>query len=229
MINNKVLYQPWGGLGDNLQYSTLPRRFAELGIDFFISNKNTYRNREIYELVWGLNPYVKGISSENFNSGDITFNIVDTNKSIIYNQEYSHGLEPINEIPEIYYKPNYIDIVKDIILVDWNSISLRHGVPVNLKEYINYVYPNKKIIIPSFNTKLANSVFKADIEYDDIIEIKSIFHYCDLIHSCYHFICTFSGQSVLASSLNKKETTCFMEERFKYNNYQFPNINYQII
>ena len=35
--------QPWGGLGDNLQFTTLPRLFSEKGVDFFVSQHNTYR------------------------------------------------------------------------------------------------------------------------------------------------------------------------------------------
>ena len=34
--------QPWGGLGDNLQFTTLPRLFSEKGVDFFVSQHNTY-------------------------------------------------------------------------------------------------------------------------------------------------------------------------------------------
>ena len=68
-MSKKILYQPWGGLGDNLQYSTLPELYNTLGHEFYISSKNVYRNPEIYKLVWELNPYVKGISDEEYNVG----------------------------------------------------------------------------------------------------------------------------------------------------------------
>ena len=35
----KILAQPWGGLGDNLQFSTLPEKFSEKNIEVFISDK----------------------------------------------------------------------------------------------------------------------------------------------------------------------------------------------
>ena len=30
--------QPWGGLGDNLQFTTLPKLFSEKGVDFLYLN-----------------------------------------------------------------------------------------------------------------------------------------------------------------------------------------------
>ena len=47
----KILYQPWGGLGDNLQFSTLPEMFSKLGYEVYISDKNAYRSVEIFDLV----------------------------------------------------------------------------------------------------------------------------------------------------------------------------------
>ena len=38
-----VISQPWGGLGENLMYSTLPERFAAVGIPSYISRKNALR------------------------------------------------------------------------------------------------------------------------------------------------------------------------------------------
>jgi hypothetical protein len=227
-MDRKILYQPWGGLGDNLQYSTLPKRFAEIGIDFYISDKNVYRNNEIYSLVWGMNPYVKGINSEEYNSGDIDFNRNFSNKNIIYNQESIHGLNPINEIPEIYYNPGYIKDVEDSILIDVNTVTLPPEMSDNIISELREKYPNREIVAPRFKNKLANNLHKKNITPDRFLDIESIFHYCDVIHSSYHFICPFSGQSVLAAALDKKETTCYIPNNFISHLYVFPNINYHI-
>jgi len=229
MIKDKILYQPWGGLGDNLQYSTLPKKYSELGINFYISNINTYRNNEIYDLVWGLNPYVKGISNNPPNIGDIKFEMKYPDKNVIYNQEYNHGLNPTNEIPEVYYRPNLLRELKDTIIIDLNSISIPPVSPIGFNETLKELYPNKNILIPIFNQTISNQLHNKTIIYDDGINIESIFHYCDIINSCSHFICSFSGQSVLASALNKKETTCFLDRSSINSHYIFPNISYQII
>ena len=53
-----IVSQPWGGLGDNLQFSTIPRLCYENGISFGLSLRNQHRNQEIHDLVWKPNPYV---------------------------------------------------------------------------------------------------------------------------------------------------------------------------
>ena len=50
-----------GGLGDSLQFSTLPEEFAkQKGRKTYIVPDAPFRNQEIYDLVWGKNPYVLG-------------------------------------------------------------------------------------------------------------------------------------------------------------------------
>src|SRR3990172_9946292 len=63
-FDRAIIGQPYGGLGDNFQFSTLPEMFARCGIDTYISSQNVCRNPQIYELIWGLNPFVKGVTNE---------------------------------------------------------------------------------------------------------------------------------------------------------------------
>jgi len=58
MSKKIIISQPWGGLGDNLQYSTLPELFSKKGYDVYISNNNKVRNNEIFDLIWKMNPYI---------------------------------------------------------------------------------------------------------------------------------------------------------------------------
>jgi len=225
----KILYQPWGGLGDNLQFSTLPQRFSELGYEVYISDKNAYRNFEIFELVWKLNPFVNGISSEDYNIGETSiYRRIYSDKSIVYNQEACHGIDPKNEIPKIYYKPNFIHEFQDKIFVDLSSVSSFPIKPKYLDLYFKYKHQSPNIIVPNFNGRI-NSHVDINFRYNDKIDIKSIFHFCDLIHSCKFFYCCFSGQSALASALNKTETTVFIKPEWEYKEWRFPNLNYQIV
>ena len=59
MSKNVVFSQPWGGLGDNIQYSNLPRLYSSIGKDFYISRFNFVRSKELEELCWSSNEYVK--------------------------------------------------------------------------------------------------------------------------------------------------------------------------
>ena len=61
-----------GGLGDCLQFSTLPEQFSkQQGRDTYVLDESHFRNKEIYDLVWGCNPYIKGVKSGHWNAGDI--------------------------------------------------------------------------------------------------------------------------------------------------------------
>ena len=61
-----------GGLGDCLQFSTLPEQFSkQQGRNTYVLDESNFRNKEIYDLVWGCNPYIKGVKSGHWNAGDI--------------------------------------------------------------------------------------------------------------------------------------------------------------
>jgi len=119
-----------GGLGDCLQFSTLPEQFSkQQGRDTYVIDESNFRNKEIYDLVWGCNPYIKGVKSGHWNAGDIPeirFTNENGYQSCIKNWEELHGLKPTNEYPKIYYEPKKVEGYEDCILVDLSSISLRH-------------------------------------------------------------------------------------------------------
>ena len=110
--------QPWGGLGDNLQFTTLPRLFSEKGVDFFVSQHNTYRNPEIYQFCWANNPYVKGIVSNVANVGacapDLQKGRTD---NIVSAAEIRHGFLGSGRYPEIYYDAKVLDEQAPTLLV----------------------------------------------------------------------------------------------------------------
>ena len=51
MSKNVVFSQPWGGLGDNIQYSNLPRLYNAIGKNFYISRFNFVRSKEVENFV----------------------------------------------------------------------------------------------------------------------------------------------------------------------------------
>ena len=57
-----VYLKAWhGGLGDALQFSTLPEEFGkQQGRKTYIVADAPFRNEGIYDLVWDKNPYVLG-------------------------------------------------------------------------------------------------------------------------------------------------------------------------
>jgi len=125
-----VILGAWhGGLGDQLQFSTLPEEFyKQQGRETYLMDGATFRNKEIYDLVWGCNPYVKGVKEGERNAGDLPEMDVSECKTgnWISNWELLHGLTPTNIRPKIYYQPKKMEEFYGSILVDLSSITINH-------------------------------------------------------------------------------------------------------
>lgn len=240
-MSDVILSAYHGGLGDNLQFSTLPEEFfKQQGRETYIWSKANFRNPEIYELVWGHNPYVKGIKDGEWNAGD-TPEIGHRNITgdCISNWEALHNLQPTNKYPKIYYRPKKIEQFSDSIIVDLSSISLSYDQNkiIELYDSIKKQY-NKVFYGIEFKNKINNkgSYTTYNVNVDAIIEIENIFVYVDIIYSSYGIISLHSGQSHLASAIkadyNKNlEIFALMDEdsyQYQYNKgiFIFDNVNY---
>jgi len=235
MPNPIIISQSWGGLGDNLQFSTLPELYSNLGHDVYISSSNKVRNQEIYDLVWKLNPFVKGTSDLPPNAGECR-GYVRHDKSCIKNMEICHGLrEGTNLYPKIYYTPKLIPDLSNSLLYDLTSKTkvLNDKMYYDSFTRVFQKYPDlnyKKIVyshIPNRSTPEFNT---------GVYTINSIYDLCDAIYSCKVFLCSFSGQSVLASAIKEDKEFPLLYSLFDgdvYNNpdhfgqmYLFPNTTY---
>jgi hypothetical protein len=221
MSNKKILYVNWGGLGDHLAFSTLPEIFTNLGYEFYISNTSIFRDPKAYDLIWGCNPYVKGMTSEPPNCGH-TENwgvkepvVFQHDLSTHRNVERIYGVDNNNDYPKIYYTPKKIEEVKDYIIVDLNSVTIREYPVDNIKAHL-LQYVGQKILVILTNTYSSlvvddNFFNELNVEF---ITTKDIFHYTDLIYSCKKFICVWSGSAVLSPAIkhhfnNDLEIECF--------------------
>jgi hypothetical protein len=223
-----IISQPWGGLGDNLQYSTLPQLYSERGYDVYISKQNVYRNSEMYDFVWKLNPYIKGESDEEPNAGAcVPLQFVSS--QFITNVEKSHGLEGTRIYPSIYYVPKKIPSLENTLLYDITSISSSYD-----DDYINTRFTNLFNMYPMLTkkkimfTRITNRI--APDFHTEVIEVQSIFDYCDMIYSCSVYGCLFSGNSVLASAIKQESLSpvvhCFHNAISDI--FMFDNITYHI-
>jgi hypothetical protein len=220
-MDKKILYVNWGGIGDHLAFTTLPEIFSNLGYEFYISDKSIFRDPKVYDLIWGSNPYVKGVTSEPANCGHIeNWGVKEPvvfikNLTTYRNIEMLYGVDNGNDYGKIYYKPNKIDDVKDYILLDLNSFTIKEYDNNKLKEYL-LKYKNKKILVVLTDTYpklVVNDEFFNGLNVD-FITTRDIFHYVDLIFSCKKFICLWSGSSILSSIIkhqynNELEIECF--------------------
>jgi hypothetical protein len=225
-----VISQPWGGLGDNLQFTTLPELYSKLGYKVYISNKNAYRNNELYDLIWKLNPFIEGTTDLPENAGASKGLFLTGN--FIKDIEITHGLvNGYRKYPVIYYKPIKIDGLDNYIFYDITSISTHPDDNELISSFksIFCKYPNLKPRKIQF-TNIENR----DIEElnDEPYKINNIYEFCDLLYSCKVFVTTFSGAAVLASTIKQDSNTPEIYSFYHTNTnddpsiYKFDNANY---
>lgn len=234
--------QPWGGLGDNLQFTTLPKLYAEKGIDFYLSSQNAYRNSEIYDFCWKYNPYIKGIVNHPPTVGahmpDLPLGTID---NIISSAEIRHGFPPTNRYAEIYYEPKLIDELKDKAIVDFSAATLFN---VGIEKYyrmdklfgvVSENVPQKDTMLVQFSN-VDFSYLSGGFEYENnVLTVNSIFEYADFIHSCKEYYCLYSGGNIMSAAIKHKynskvKITCFIhatiQEHLERGYFIFDNVNY---
>ena len=229
--NMIIISQPWGGLGDNLQFSTLPQLYSEKGYDVYISSDNAYRNPQIADITWKLNPYIKGITDLPPNAGSCN-GVYWINNEYIKSIEYAHGFrEGLNKYPIIYYTPKKIDALANTVIYDMNATSNEYSDFFILSSFIKifnkYHNCEKKKIIP---TSLA-SVRNTPCFSTENIDVHNLFEYCDIIYSCKALICLHSGTAVLASAVKRDNPTpdihsIHNQEKRDPEGFLFDNVTY---
>jgi|TARA_R100000008_G_C3561565_1_gene156527 hypothetical protein len=239
-----VFLKAWhGGLGDALQFSTLPEEFyKQQGRKTYIVEDAPFRNPEIYDLVWDKNPYVHGKKAGVWNAGDLAEipyqQLCMDGKgtgNMISNWELFHGLKPVNTHPKIYYEPEIHDGFKDVFIVDYTSTTIDYD-QNELKRILEDTkkeYPDKRFLSVDFVKSVSSNSY--DIDYDGYVEVESIFRYCDLIASSYGILTLSSGASHMSSAIKDYspdlKSICVMSKKW-YNYHKerglffFDNVDY---
>ena len=238
-MDDVILSAFHGGLGDNLQFSTLPEEFhKQQGRDTYIWSKASFRNQEIYDLVWGCNPYIKGVKDGTWTAGDTPeIGHKTLISDCIMNWEALHGLEPTNRYPKIYYEPKKIHGFDDTLLVDLSSISITYDSEQILELYdtIKKIHNDMKFFGVEFTNKIKDAtIIEPDV--DNTILIEDIFTYVDLMYSSFGVVSLHSGQNHLASAIknqynNDLKVYCLMDDveyvrQKKKGIFVFDNVTY---
>jgi len=197
----------WGGLGDHLLYSPIPRLAKQkYGYDkVFISNKSSYRNPEVKSLVWELNPYVDGFSNEDADYPK--FAKVSSGSNILDEVAVFYGLHDertkLNE-PEIYYEATNFQELNTANIFEPNTIN-RSGVPdISLVEEY---FKNNNIDITHQMGHLFDSM--PALENVPILAATTLQTFCDIVTSCKHMYCFTTGAATLAAALKKPTTVLY--------------------
>lgn len=220
-MSNVTIYQPWGGLGDNLAHSIIPELCNQKGIKCFLSKHNFCRNSQIHDLIWGCNPYIE---KKTIDSKDLSW--LDRcklyeNKGLNHVQvvQKTYGFDGSNEYPKIYYTPKILPEYLDITFLDLNSISVTYDTNV-LKQKLKVLFDEIKHynVINIVHSKVTNNSYLDNIPVTTL-DLNDLFLYCDIIHSAKNIITLNSGITNLASTVKNQFNSKVNIYTFTYKKY----------
>jgi len=199
-MNSKdfIIRIKYGGLGDHLFWSHLPRIAKTLGgyEKVYISNYSDYRHPDYRKLVWELNPFVDVFCDED---GPYPEVVVPAGMNLLDSIMLARGLDDGNRFhePEIFYRPRVRAELASAQVFDPNYIS-NVGVFSNNK-LISYL---KKTGGVDYQMCVRGKCYGVQ-QGVPILSSSDIFEYCDIIASCKSFLCLTSGGATLASAIRK--------------------------
>jgi len=196
---------PLVGLGDVAVYSTLAKRFHELGYKVYVDKDNAARNDEIMDLFWWRNPFIAGQTDRKPNAGYIRQGLFYelANRypcGSIEAMERAHGLPPPYSIaPWANYEPKgyHVDL-SGHVLMDFSAVSSNiadQGVAEFLRamkgKYRNA--PFVQLLMPKWA-----SLHPPKVQMESI-QVESIYQYLDMLHGARGWIGSEAGGQSLAA------------------------------
>jgi hypothetical protein len=212
---------PLRGLGDHLLYSTLPKRFAELGYTVFVDRDNEARNDEIMKLVWVDNPYVVGESTQKPNAGHVRqglFYELANRYPIgsIEAMERAHGLPPPYSLaPWIAYVPQptpHAAAVRNAVVLDFSSVSSKinePGITAALRAMSNRFRGHQFITLQMpRHVHLHNAGLSGSS-----LQVSSLYEYCDVLGACHAWVGGEAGGQSLAAAVRGEHDVYDLDAR----------------
>lgn len=196
---NYLINPRYGGLGDHLFWSHLPREIKRHDdqAKVYLSSRCSFRSWQTYELVWARNPYIDGLASDDeyeFYKPSFVFDgcHVMTSLSKAFFSAATINTEPA---PEIYYNLEGVYSPSFDVLVDLNYSSYVGGLLTIDMIKIAEMHPQNSVFVnPSKGLAII-------LKEDQIYRPKSLFEYAKAIYNTKHFSCLASGGATLAAAL----------------------------
>ena len=226
----EVLSQPWGGLGDSLLYTNLPRLYSEQQIDVYLSKVNYSRNQDIEDLCWLSNKYLrkskKLIPTIGYKVALLNnFKVENEDFNAIQNANHIHNFEAGDGFPEIFIDKNkYQTSSKHSLVLDLGGNSLfskeAGGAVYNFTSFNNVIseFSNSKTLELTYPNLYSNQLFNSIHTEKKINNIPQLI---DLLTNTDVFVCLNSGSHVLAASLNN--LTGYPKKIISFNSVSDPN------
>lgn len=203
-----VVQIPFGGLGDHLFRSHVPRIAKETGQydRVYISNYSVFRDSDSKILIWEMNPYIDGFCDEEGLTAEHGLKEDACKMNFLDQIMLYYGLDDKMRFhePEIYYKPRQIDEMKGSIVYDPNYIS--NAGDIKLSAINDYLKRNKISI--DYQMKLRDRSFPV-LNFKNSLETPTLMDFCSVIISCKELYCYTTGTATLAAAFHKPATVFF--------------------
>lgn len=207
--NVLVIEVPYGGLGDHLFFSHIPRIAKETKRydKVYISMVSPIRRSEHIDFIWKKNPYVDGFIST---PGDLYKGSRLYQMNILDQIMLFYGLDDgvrFHE-PELYYKPKILEEYVGKVIFDPNFVTKLNDT-LTLARVTEYLKDNNIKVDMQFKPRGDCSPLMGCEYY---IEDKSFEEFCNIIYSCKEIYSYATGTAVLAAALGKSGNVFFHDE-----------------
>ena len=199
-----VLHIDWGGLGDHLFWSHIPKAAkASVVKRVYVTHTTGFRNED-YRMIWTLNPYIDGFTDKPASPrvGDFS---VRPGENFLDRHMLMMGVDDGNRFhePEIYYQPQKRPEYEGLRVFDPNYVSGVGAIsPDRIKRYLADLH-----ITLDAETVVREKNYSVGIPRT--VQTPTLTDYCDMIHSVKEFYCVTSGGATLAAALGRPATVFF--------------------
>jgi len=205
-----IIHVSFGGLGDHLLYSHIPRIAKQSGkySKVFLSSSSPIRNERHLEYIWANNPYVDGFFSQysSHEHNPLEISNFDTSKENILDKiMFSYGLDDglrWHE-PELYFEVPLIPELKGKSVFDPNFISDSGN--LNPFKVAKFLHKHEGNLDFQFPCGRGSSAFPV-INFDQTIKDSNFVEFCSILISCGRVYSLTTGTATLAAALKKNAT-----------------------
>lgn len=214
----------WGGLGDHLFHSHLPRLAKEVyGYDkVWVSQRSNYNHPNTKRLVWDLNPFVDGFADADRPHAEFAGVAAGKNLLDAVSDFYGfHDCGMTMQEPEIYYQPLIMPSLQGTTVCNLNHFNAM-GIPSHdsIKNYfaINGIQIDYQVapfdhrksledydgerVESTLGTLLPGKLPDCGLlDGVECVHVDGLEYLCDVIHSCQAFYCVISGPATLAAAI----------------------------
>lgn len=210
-----VIYVEYGGLGDNLFLSHIPRIAKESGKydRVYLARRTLFRSQDIYKMIWKLNPFLDGVTEENgcpvVLPKEAWESIQNKEGNILDYTMIALGLDDGKRFhePEIYYKPQQHNILQSKVIYDPNYIT-NAGDSVT-PEMVHRFFCEHGVIVDYMLMPKGKyiSIHSLKEQY----KTKSLFDFCDALYSAKDVYCYATGTATLCAAIGKSARVLYGE------------------